>query len=143
MRVLVCGGRNFGVVPRDLIRASWGHGARERADREIALLNETLSLRERPAVIIHGAAQGADEHARRWAKRNGVPTEAYKANWYPDGRAGGLDWGAGPARNQRMLDDGRPDLVIAFPGGAGTADMIRRAEAAGIKVIRVERGERE
>jgi predicted Rossmann-fold nucleotide-binding protein len=40
-------------------------------------------------------------------------------------------------RNQQMIDDGKPDVVIAFPGGSGTADMIRRAEAAGVKVIRM------
>jgi hypothetical protein len=37
-----------------------------------------------------------------------------------------------------MLDENPVDLVIAFPGGAGTADMIRRAEAAGIEVRRIE-----
>jgi len=35
-----------------------------------------------------------------------------------------------------MLDKGQPDLVLAFPGGNGTADMIRRAEAANIPVKR-------
>ena len=41
---------------------------------------------------------------------------------------------AGPIRNQAMLDEGRPDLVVAFPGHHGTADIVRRARAAGIKV---------
>jgi hypothetical protein len=41
-----------------------------------------------------------------------------------DGRA------AGPRRNQRMLEDFRPDLVVAFPGGRGTAYMVRRAGLA-------------
>ena len=36
-----------------------------------------------------------------------------------------------------MLDEGKPDLVIAFPGGKGTADMARRAREAGIEVIEV------
>jgi len=45
---------------------------------------------------------------------------------------------AGPLRNQRMIDEGRPDLVVAFPGGKGTADMVRRAEAAGVKVLKIE-----
>lgn len=44
---------------------------------------------------------------------------------------------AGPDRNQRMIDEGRPDLVVAFPGGRGTADMIRRATEAGIEVFRI------
>ena len=41
---------------------------------------------------------------------------------------------SGPIRNQAMLDEGRPDLVVAFPGHHGTADIVRRARAAGIKV---------
>lgn len=44
---------------------------------------------------------------------------------------------AGPDRNQRMIDEGRPGLVIAFPGGDGTADMIHRAQEAGIEVVRI------
>ncbi|GBU19378.1 MULTISPECIES: SLOG family protein [Methylobacterium] len=138
MRVLVCGGRDYGVVPRDLIRAPWGHYARQRAEDQIARLNRTLSERERPSVVIHGAAAGADEFARRWAKHNGVSDEPYPANWYPNGRAGGLDKAAGPNRNARMIAEGKPDLVIAFPGGKGTADMIRKARAAGIPVEIVE-----
>jgi predicted polyphosphate/ATP-dependent NAD kinase len=30
----------------------------------------------------------------------------------------------------------KPDLVVAFPGGDGTADMVWRAEAAGVPVQR-------
>jgi len=36
-----------------------------------------------------------------------------------------------------MIDEGKPDLVLAFPGGRGTDDMVRRAEKAGIEVRRV------
>jgi predicted Rossmann-fold nucleotide-binding protein len=34
-----------------------------------------------------------------------------------------------------MLAEGRPDAVIAFPGGKGTADMVRKARAAGLPVV--------
>ena len=49
-----------------------------------------------------------------------------------------LDWKkygkkAGPLRNQQMLEEGKPDLVVAFPGGNGTADMVRRAKKANIE----------
>lgn len=37
---------------------------------------------------------------------------------------------AGPARNQRMLQQGMPSGVAAFPGWPGTADMVRRARGA-------------
>jgi len=55
----------------------------------------------------------------------------YKADWHLHGKA------AGPKRNQRMLDHGRPKRVIAFPGGKGTADMVDRARVAGVDVIEV------
>jgi UDP-N-acetylmuramoylalanine-D-glutamate ligase len=36
-----------------------------------------------------------------------------------------------------MLAEGKPDLVVAAPGGRGTADMVRRARDAGIEVVEV------
>jgi hypothetical protein len=53
------------------------------------------------------------------------------ADWNTHGRA------AGPIRNQRMLDEVKPELVVAFPGGRGTADMVRRAREAGVNVYLV------
>src|SRR5690554_3978 len=104
MRVLVCGGRKFG-------------------DR--ALFNAVMApYRLRASVIIHGAARGADRMADNWAQTWGIHVERYPAKWHQYGKA------AGPLRNQQMLDEGRPDLVIAFPGGNGTADMVTRARAA-------------
>jgi len=69
--------------------------------------------------------------AQEWAEARGVPCEVYLANWAELGRK------AGPIRNQQMLDEGRPTLVVAFPGGRGTADMIRRARSAGVEVIEI------
>lgn len=40
-------------------------------------------------------------------------------------------------RNQKMLDEGRPDLIVAFPGGRGTADMVKRGIAAGVPVLNI------
>lgn len=80
--------------------------------------------------MIHGAARGADTLAAQWAQARGVPIEAYPANWARDGRI------AGPIRNRHMLACGRPDGVVAFPGGRGTIDMVAIAEAAGLKVWR-------
>lgn len=110
MRVLVCGGRdytNYEVVSRE------------------------LSKLENVEVIIHGQARGADKLAGRWAKENDIPVEAYPADWDKYGK------GAGPIRNQQMLDEGKPDLVVAFPGGPGTMDMCERADKAGVKVYKV------
>ncbi len=51
------------------------------------------------------------------------------AEWSKYGRR------AGPIRNKQMLDVGKPHLVVAFPGGAGTANMVKQAKAAGVPII--------
>lgn len=111
MRVLVCGGRNYGDV-----------------DRVGVVLNR-LHDAKGIDLIIQGGARGADEISAAWGSFNGVPVETYNADWENQGSF------AGPARNKRMLDEGRPDLVIAFPGGKGTANMMRQARKAGVEVI--------
>lgn len=82
-------------------------------------------------VIIQGGAKGADRMARDFANANDIRCEQYDADWKAHGKA------AGHIRNQQMLDEGKPDVVIAFPGGAGTADMVKRARAAGVEVIEI------
>lgn len=114
-RVLVCGGRYYS--DRDHI---WNTLC-------------SLDVKRGPfAVVIHGCATGADSEAMIWAQTCGRKHAPFQADWNQHGKA------AGPIRNQRMLDEGKPDLVIAFPGGRGTADMIRRAKAAGVEAIPVE-----
>lgn len=135
-RVLVCGGRDYGERPRGVDdRTPGGMSIMRNVWRERDHVGEVLSrLRPLPDVIIHGAAKGADRHAAVWARDWGVDQLPFPAEWYRDGK---LDRSAGPRRNQRMLDEGKPDLVIAFPGGTGTADMVRRARAAGIRVMEI------
>ena len=84
-----------------------------------------------PTCVITGGASGADNMAERWASEHSIRLDVYRADWKTHGRA------AGPIRNQRMLDHGKPDMVLAFPGGRGTADMVRRALAAGVQVCEV------
>lgn len=119
MRVLVCGGRDY----QD----------RDSVFRELNKLCGTISdeypMGTIQLTIIHGACRtGADCWADEWAVVNWAQLIEFPAEWRIHGKA------AGPIRNQRMLDEGKPDLVIAFPGGRGTADMVRRAKAAGIRV---------
>jgi len=83
-------------------------------------------------LLVHGAAAGADASAHEWAKENNVRRYPCPADWDRLGRR------AGPIRNRYMLDTFRPDLVVAFPGGTGTADCVRAAEERGIKVLKVE-----
>jgi hypothetical protein len=112
-RVLVCGGRDY----RDA----------ERVAHELNALHAQFGI----AHLIHGAAPGADWLAKRWAEAHSIPVTGYPARWDLDGKA------AGPIRNARMLREGRPDLVLAFPGGRGTDDMVRRALAANVTVVQI------
>lgn len=120
MRVLVCGGRDY--------------FDQQHVDAVLDDLHETTPI----TAIIHGGAAGADTLAGRWAKKRGIPVESYPAEWKKY-RALGNVRAAGPTRNQRMLDEGHPDRVVAFPGHNGTADMVRKAEAAGVPVMRCQR----
>lgn len=113
MRVLVCGGRDYD----DEHKVFW------ELDN---LVDESPT---KSLTVIEGGARGADALAARWTDRNYLISghEQYPADWKKHGKA------AGPIRNQEMLD-AQPDLVLAFPGGKGTADMVERAKKAGIPV---------
>ena len=109
MKVLVCGGRYF-------------------SDQE--KMNDILDLLQ-PSILIHGAAQGADTCAAHWGEQNPhVETKAFPADWDTHGRS------AGPIRNREMLRE-NPELVVAFQGGKGTADMVQIAKKAGLYVVEV------
>lgn len=83
-------------------------------------------------LLLQGGAEGADSHAAHWAKQRQIPWLTLPAKWGKLGKA------AGPIRNQQMLGflGLRPDYVLAFEGGRGTADMIARAKAEGIPVYK-------
>lgn len=109
-RLLVTGGRDYSDV-----------------DRLTLELDGWLDLHP-DMTLVHGACpSGADYYADAWAKARSIPTERYPADWKRHGR------GAGPKRNQVMADT-KPDVALAFPGGAGTADCVRRLKAAGVSV---------
>lgn len=104
-------------------------GSRDYTDTEsMALALAAIQHEERSMVLVHGDARGADRAAAHAARSLGWATEAHPADW-SRGR------GAGPARNQHMVDLGA-DLCLAFPlpGSRGTWDCVRRAKAAGIPV---------
>lgn len=120
MRVLVCGGRDYN--DRDHIHNT---------------LCDIDAKRGPITCIIHGAASGADSEAMIWVqsrmgRAKSVKHAPFVANWRELGNS------AGPIRNARMLMEGKPDLVVAFPGGRGTADMVRQAKKAGVEVIDIE-----
>lgn len=106
-------------------------GGRDYADREMVRLALDYVLeRVAPLAVIQGGASGADELARRWSwGLEDVSLITVPANWNKHGKA------AGPIRNRTMLEQCDPDMVIAFPGGRGTANMIRIARAKRIPVV--------
>ena len=83
------------------------------------------------SVIIHGAARGADSLAGEWAMSRGVTVMAFPADWDAHGRS------AGHIRNAQMIAEGKPTVVVAFPGGRGTANMVRQARLSHIPVLQV------
>lgn len=103
MRLLVCGGRDY----RD----------RERVWRIL----DGIHAKHGIGVVIEGRCPfgGADLHAQKWAEARGVDNLGFPMV----GRAG-------PARNSRMLAEGKPTHCLSFPGQRGTADMTRKAVAA-------------
>lgn len=110
MRVLVCGGRDYNDY------------------MTLSSVLETLDI----TVLIHGAAKGADSLADFFAKNDNLCVERYPADWAKYGKR------AGYLRNQQMLDEGKPELVVAFPGGKGTAMMVKIAREAGIEVREIK-----
>lgn len=109
-------------------------------------------------VLVYGGASGADEYARLWAEdplqaeQRPVKwkTKRFEADWEREcdnrcthgprrRRRDGSTFcpSAGPIRNQAMVDYGL-DLLVAFPGNNGTTDMIRRAKAAEVLILRVD-----
>lgn len=122
--IVVTGGRGFndrGFVYRSLDRV--------HAERHIRLL-------------VQGGAPGADALAKAWADERGVPCETEAARWEDVDRPGAVvrkrrdgtlyDAAAGSIRNGVMLEKWKPHGVVAFPGGTGTADCCRQAEARGL-----------
>jgi hypothetical protein len=101
----------------------------EQRKRSFALLD---LLYENPgiSILIHGDGRGADEVAQKWADKKEVKTEVYPAEWLTHGKA------AGPLRNSEMLRRSCPDVVVVFPGGIGTADMMGKAlDMDGVTVL--------
>ena len=109
-RYLVCGGRDYSDMD-----------AVARVFKELDIWPDD--------EICHGSARGADTLAGVVANGRGVKVTRFPADWNKHGKA------AGPIRNQQMLDEFRPDIVVAFPGGTGTADMCKRAKAAGVLLV--------
>jgi hypothetical protein len=109
MRILVCGGRDY--------------TDERRVFHELDTLHDGVNVTH----VIVGGARGADQLGLQWAVSRAIPRTVVPADWERHGKS------AGPIRNAKMLSK-RPDLVVAFPGGKGTANMIQISRKAGVEV---------
>lgn len=107
--VLVCGGRDFDDA------------------RTVCNALAKLHAKHGVSIVIHGGCRGVDTVAGVWAEGQGINVAKVPALWRRHGKA------AGPMRNAMMLRL-RPDVVVAFPGGRGTANMVHLAREAGVRV---------
>lgn len=145
-RVLVCGGRaykNREYVHRIL------NAFEERRWPIRCLIHGCAGKFDRDGRVIQGAdllaAEWMQGKIKEWIKRetelaalenrkrkitHGFSVIGFPADWSRFGPA------AGPRRNTHMLMVGKPDVVIAFPGGPGTANMIQQAMDFGKEVIK-------
>jgi len=109
MKILICGDRNW--------------------TSEISIRKKIEEYN--PSLIIHGCARGADRISGKIGKEMGIEVLEFPADWEKYGKA------AGPLRNEKMLKEGNPDMVIAFHKNIslskGTKDMVRRAKQSGKK----------
>jgi len=148
MRVVVYGGRDYGV-PKKYYSSEEErlYDLQTRVNPQRKLFTETLlKVKEqytypydpcgksaKPYLeIISGMADGADTLAVEFAKWFHLKLHEFPADWnrYKNG--------AGPKRNQQMIDEGKPKLGIAFPGGTGTRDMTTRLKFEGIPVREIK-----
>jgi hypothetical protein len=118
VRVLICGGRDYS------------------RSRYLNAALDALDARHKFKLVVTGGAPGADTLADRWAEARGIDRVICPANWIGRGKPF-----AGPDRNRFMLRLIKPELVVAFLGGPGTANMIAQAKAAGVKVHEVPEGD--
>jgi hypothetical protein len=115
LRVLISGGRDYKDYQK-IYDALVAHGGADKI-----------------GVVIHGGARGADTLAEIACQSLKIPTWPFpisEEDWRTKGYA------AGPLRNQQMLDEAAPEILLAFPGpdSRGTWDMVRRTLDAGLPV---------
>jgi YspA, cpYpsA-related SLOG family len=89
------------------------------------LMLERLNSIPIGSTLIHGGCRGADLLGSEIGRELGFHVVCFPANWNELGKA------AGPIRNQMMINEGKPDLILAFHNQAdssrGTKDMLMRA----------------
>lgn len=134
---MVC---NFG----ELVMVTTGSRSLARPSAQVEAALRSAASGQRVLALFHGAARGADALVDQAARRITWPMRPMPAAWAAHGPA------AGPIRNRRMLAAaaalaqrrGAELLVVAFPGGSGTASCLREAHRLkhfGLLLVRIQR----
>lgn len=110
MRLLVCGGRHLDDAR--FVRA------------ELSRLHAVNPI----TVLIHGGHIVLGTVLEDWARENIIHVVRYPSNWQHLGKRADI------IRNAFMIDDSRPDCLLALPGGRNTLDLVYRARSAGIPI---------
>jgi len=87
-----------------------------------------------PDEIIGGGCKGPDRAGAAYAATHGIPYKLFRANWTNYGES------AGPLRNGEMATyaakGGDGYLLLIWDGGSmGSADMLRKAKRAKLRII--------
>lgn len=124
IRLLVTGSRNFGLLPNKTYDPLW-----------VTFVRNFLTTFGNVEMLIQGGARGADQIARKaglelWGPRR---VRTYYPKWWKYHYKV-----AGFIRNSEMLEEGKPNRVLAFfsdlTASTGTADMVHKAVAAELPV---------
>jgi len=148
IKFIVCGGRDFANLPS---KAAKNYSDKLAEYNYVMHTLDKLSIKfssfynphdnwlPNDIMVISGGAKGVDSAAIDWAVVNWCISAVYEADWDKYKKA------AGHIRNQLMIDSEVPKVngiyqnkniyLIAFPGGKGTEDMVRRGMKAGLTVI--------
>lgn len=94
-------------------------------------LDEFLGPIGRPEVINVGDAKGVDSLVVQYCVERGIPFKIFVANWDSFGK------GAGPKRNQKIIDESDSFIGFIHEKSKGTLDTLRRAEKKNIPTFAI------
>lgn len=153
MRLLVCGDRKIGKTdPATPIHLA--HYATKIASRQRQMVFDYLTRLDqiRPvSLIIAGEEGGAERLGVHWARLNKIPcVSVRRVKFEPTKLEKTIALFLGNAdslkhrkesmleRNQRMLSEHTPDVVLALGTGSSTTALVEDARTRGVEIIEVD-----
>lgn len=114
MKLIIAGGRDYVFTHLDYNR--------------LTEIHQKYWVKE----VVSGGARGADKEGEGWADLKGIPVKRFPARWEQIGKA------AGHHRNSQMAC--YADALAVFPGGKGTANMVKQAREQGLQIFDFREG---